>query len=237
MKKNLTLGFVILLFMLTGCTKSTILLNKVVSVNYKSVVLLEDDMLNIVDKINKVSFDTKSAIDVLKEDTSPLIIETDSSKYEFLFVDDNICYKTIDSTTGNYLCGNSNEIQTDLEELYNDYTKEKFKITFNNNYTKDDGIIVNYENTNESIIIELNEEVKSISIYKSELDEEGNVISGDTIYETKNTDKKIIVKTTPSETVPKMLIRIVNKYGVGFMYMPTYNGKTGEITFYSPFNS
>ncbi len=237
MKKNLILSFFILLFVLTGCTKSSILLNNVASVNYKSVTLLEDDMLNIVDKINKVNFDTKSAIDVLKEDASPLIIETDSLKYEFIFVNDNICYKTIDSASGSYLCGKSNKIQADLEELYNNYTKENFKITFNSNYTKNDGIIVNYENTNESIIIELNEEVKSVFIYKSELDEAGNVISGDTIYEAKNIDKKIIVKTIPSETVPKMLIKIVNKYGVGFMYMPTYNGKTGEINFYSPFKS
>lgn len=237
MKKELILSFSILIFMLTGCAKSNILLTDVTSVNYKNVVLLENDMLDIVEKVNKINFDTKSAIDVLDEDTSPLIIEADNSKYEFIFVDGSICYKTAGTTTGSYSCGKDKEIESDLNELYDTYTSENFKITFDNNYTKDDGIIVDYEDTNNSILIELNEEVKSIYIYKSELDEEGNVISGDLIYKVENTNKKLIVKTTPPETVPRMLIRITNKYGVSFVYIPTYNGRTGEIDFYSPVSS
>lgn len=237
MKKKLILSFSILVFMLTGCTKNNILLNDIVSVNYKNVVLLENDMLDIVEKINKINFDAKSAIDVLEEDASPLVIESNNTKYEFIFVDGNICYKTSGSTTGSYSCGKAKEIESDLDKLYDTYTSEKFKITFDSNYTDDDGILFEYEDTNESIIIELNEEVKSVYIYKSELDEDGNVILGDVIYNVKNTDKKLIVKTTPSETVPKMLIRITNKYGVSFVYMPTYNGRTGEIGFYSPISS
>jgi hypothetical protein len=237
MKKGLILGFSILLFMITGCSRNSSLLNNVVSVNYKNVVLLENDMLDIVEKINKIDFDAKSAIDVLEEDISPLVIESDNIKYEFIFVDGNICYKTSGSTTGSYSCGKAKGIESDLDELYDTYTSENFKITFDNDYTVNDGTIVKYEDTNESIIIELNEEVKSVYIYKSELDEDGNVISGDVIYNVENTDKKLIVKTTPSETVPKMLIRITNKYGVSFVYMPTYNGRTGEIGFYSPTSS
>lgn len=237
MKKKLILSFSILVFMLTGCTKNNILLNDIVSVNYKNVVLLENDMLDIVEKINKINFDAKSAIDVLEEDASPLVIESNNTKYEFIFVDGNICYKTSGSTTGSYSCGKAKEIELDLDELYDTYTSENFKITFDNDYIADDGILFEYEDTNESIIIELNEEVKSVYIYKSELDEDGNVILGNVIYNVKNTDKKLIVKTTPSETVPKMLIRITNKYGVSFVYMPTYNDRTGEIDFYSPTSS
>ena len=194
-------------------------------------------MNDIIDKINKVDFNTESAIDVLEEDKSPLIIEVDDAKYEFLFVDGSICYKTFGVSTGSYLCGKTKTIESELDELYETYTSENFSITFDSDYTEDDGTIVDYENTNESIIIELNEVVDSLSIYKSELDEEGNVISGDVIYQIEKTDEKTIIKTTPSETVPKMLIRIVNKYGVSFVYMPTYNGRTGEIDFYSPVSS
>jgi len=237
MKKELILSLSILIFMLTGCTKSHTFLKNVTSVNYKNVVLLENDMIDVVEKLNEIDFNTESAIDILKEDTSPLIIENNNTKYEFIFVDGNICYKTLGSTTGSYSCGKAKEIESNLEELYNTYTSEKFKITFDSNYTKDDGTLVDYEDTNESIVIELNEEVKSVCIYKSELDDEGNVISGDVIYKVENTAKKLIVKTTPSETVPKMLIRIINKCGVSFVYMPTYNGKTGEINFYSPTSS
>lgn len=237
MKKRLILSFSILIFMLTGCTKSSILLNDVTSVNYKNVVLLENDMLDIVEKINKINFDTKSAIDVLEEDASPLVIESKTAKYDFIFVDGSICYKTSGSTTGSYLCAKDKKIESDLNDLYDAYTSENFKITFDNDYTEDDGIIVDYEDTNNSILIELNEEVKSVYIYKSELDEEGNVISGDLIYKVENTNKKLIVKTTPPETVPRMLIRITNKYGVSFVYIPTYNGRTGEIDFYSPISS
>lgn len=237
MKKQLILSFSILVFMLTGCTRSSISFNDVASVNYKNVVLLENDMIDIVEKINRIDFNTKSAIDVLNEDTSPLIIENNNTKYEFIFVDGNICYKTSGSNTSGYSCGKAKKIESDLDKLYDIYTSENFEITFDSNYTENDGTLVNYESTNESIIIELNEEVKSVYIYKSELDKEGNVISGDIIYQAENTDKKIIIKTIPSETIPKMLIRIVNKYGVSFVYMPTYNGKTGEIDFYSPINS
>ncbi len=237
MKKYFVLSFIILVFILTGCSKSSIEFNNVVSINYKNVILLDNDMNYIIDKINNVDFNTESAIDVLEEDTSPLVIEANNTKYEFLFVDGSICYKTFGLTTGSYLCGKTKVIESDLDEFYDTYTSENFSITFNSNYTEDDGTIVDYENTNESIIIELNEVVKSLSIYKSELDDDGNVISGDVIYQIENTDEKTIIKTTPSETVPKMLIRIVNKYGVSFVYMPTYNGRTGEIDFYSPVSS
>lgn len=234
MKKVLILSFIILFLTITGCSKNSISFDNVVSLNYKNVSLLKDDMNDMIKEINSVNFGTNKAIDVLEEDKSPLIIEANKTKYEFIFADGDICYKTFETPTSNYLCGKANDIESDLDKLYSTYTSENFDITFDNNYTKDDGTMVNYENTNQSIIIELNEEVSSLYIYKSDLDEDGNVISGDIIYQTGNIDGKIIIKTIPPETVPKMLIRIVNKYGVSFVYIPTYNGRTGEIDFYSP---
>lgn len=222
------------ILLVTGCTKNTKLLENVTTINYKNIVLLDDDMSDIIDKINGVDFNSNSAIDVLKDDTSPLIIETENDKYEFIFIENNICYKKNNDNSGSFLCGKDKIIESILDDIYNKYTTENFNITYDNDYTKNDGKIVKYEETNQSIIIELNEKVKQISIYEAKLDDEGNIIPENIIYEDDESKGKIIVKAIPPETIPRMYIRIINKYGVSFVYIPMYNGKTGEINFYSP---
>lgn len=234
MKKYYVFFVYILILINTGCTRNTNLLENVKSINYKNIILLDDDMSDIKDLINSINFNTNSAIDVLKDDTSPLIIETENEKYEFVFVDSNICYKIHNDGSGSFLCGKDKKIESTLDNIFEQYTTENFSIRYDNNYTKDDGTIVKYEETNQSIIIDLNQKVKQISVYEAKLDNDGNVIPGDIIYEEDQRNGKIVIKIMPPETIPRMYIRIINNYGVSFVYIPIYNGKTGEINFYSP---
>lgn len=236
MKKYCVYFIFVFILLVTGCTKDTELLENVTTINYKNILLLDDDMNGIIDKINSIDFNSNSAIDVLKDDTSPLIIETENDKYEFIFIENNICYKKSNNNSGSFLCGNDKEIESILEDIFNKYTTDNFNIKYDNDYTENDGTIVKYEETNQSIIINLNEKVKQISIYEAKLDEDGNVIPENIIYEDDESKGKIIVKAFPPETIPRMYIRIINKYGVSFVYIPMYNGKTGEINFYSPIN-
>lgn len=227
MKKLL---IVVIIILLTGCSKKLEINQDIININYNKYNLAQEDYNKVINYLNQINFscgkNQNYSTTLLSIRTTSTIINFNlSSNYYMEYQENNkYCYTKDKEKVKNLIFL--------LDELIEKYTNNNFyTIEFLTDYQEsNDDINIRLDKSSEYIIINTSETITNFKINEIEFNDnyfdEINLIYQKDIIE----PNRIVIRKLLGD-MPNYKISFMNNYGYTFHIVPTYDGITGNIVF------